>query len=264
MPGNAAVKNTARVILKGMWPKLIACTFLGIAVAFIGIYAISAVSLLVFGAVWMELLALICYFLLIFMPLSLGILRFVWRQINDADDDIEIVFYYFSSAAQYFKSLLFTVTFGIKLLISAVLAFFPYLAVRYALYSSADFLSEQMEMRLLFLSAIFWLCGMIFFIILSVRYYISPLLFVCCSDIEVSEVMHLSKLISRKTAGSYIVLVLGMIGWILLSVFGITMIYTVPYLLLTYAVHCRYAIYYYNHRIRLNEETSFPEFRSSF
>ena len=265
MPGNAAVKSTARVIMKKLWPQLIACTFLIMACFFVGIYALSAFGLLLGdNAVFASLPFLVLYILFVAAPFVYGALRFVWRAGDDSGDDVGLVFYYFASAKRYFKSVRFTVGFLLRIALMLFLAHLPQNVVKVALYAASGFLNEQMRLQFSFVVSLLGLLGLVLFVILSTRYYIAPLLFVGCDHLENAEVIHMSKLISRKTAGAYIVLVLGMIGWMLLSLLGITLIYTAPYFLAAYTVHCRYAVYHYNHLAKISGETDFPAFRSSF
>ncbi len=265
MPGNAAVKSTARVILRKNWPALIACAFLLVAAAFIGIY-VENVFLLLMGAfaAWAIVPFTVLYGWLLFMPLLLGVLRYAWHLSSDKTASLDSVFYYFSDPGAYLKSLHFIFSFSIRVVFSAFLAFLPYIAVITAADLATDFADSQVQMHLMFLSTVLVIFGIVLFIVFSVRYYISPLLFVGSEQLEVAETIHLSKIISRRTAGSYIVLIIGLLGWMLLSALGVTLIYTVPYMLLCYTVHCRYAVYYHNHRAKINEETDFFEYRSSF
>ncbi len=265
MPGNDAVKSTARVILKSCWPQLIAAAFLLLCGAFIGIY-IENLILLVFGRIagTVSVPFIIGYWLCCFSPLTLGVLRYVWRRSGGAEPEIDSVFYYFSSSAAYFKSVYFSLCFTARMVISAAVAFLPYLALIFSNRVAHELVSEQTRMHVMLLSILFAVVGVILFIVLSVRYYIAPLLFVGSEQLEVAETFYLSKLISRETAGAYIVLLIGMCGWLLLSLFGVTLVFTLPYMLVAYAVHCRYAVYFHNHRARMLEETDFPEYRSSF
>lgn len=265
MPGNSAVKSTAKALLRKNWPPLIACAFLLIAAVFIELY-VESVFLLLMGelAAWAIVPFKIFYSLLLFFPLLFGVIRFVWLLGGDRRPSLDSIFYYFSDSGAFLKSVKFTIGFSVRIIFSAFGAFLPYIAVMAAHGFAADFVDSQAQMHLMFLSTILSVLGIVMFAIFSVRYYISPLLFVGSEQLEVAEIFHLSKLISRKTAGAYIVLVIGMLGWIILSALGITLVLTLPYMLLCYTVHCRYAVYFHNHRARLSRETDFFDYRSSF
>jgi uncharacterized membrane protein len=53
-------------------------------------------------------------------------------------------------------------------------------------------------------------------------------------------------MISKHSSGAFASLILSFFGWFLLSLFGIPLVYTLPYFLISYVVHCRFAIVNYN------------------
>ena len=81
------------------------------------------------------------------------------------------------------------------------------------------------------------------------RFYIAPILFVADENMDVSETLHMSTVISRKSSLDFIYLISSFIGWILISVLVIPLIFTLPYILTSYAVHVRFAIAEYNKHI---------------
>ncbi len=265
MPGNAAVKSTARAALGTFWLKAIACTLILLAAIFTAVYAetvfytvcgkASAVVTIVFTV-------LFTFFAL--CPLFLGVLRFFWRSTAGAGDNVTSVFYYLSDLSCYLKSLAFLASLLGRLVLVAFFSFLPFITVKAVMGASLNFATEQIGFYLQFLSSVFLALGWVFFIIFSVRLYLAPSLFVGCEGLERGEIIYLSKLLSRSSAGAFIVLCFGMLGWILLSVFGVTMIYTVPYIISAYVVHCRYAVNHYNHKVKIMGETDFHEFRSDF
>lgn len=265
MPGNAAVKHTAKVFLSKNWPSLIAVSFLLLAVMFIGVYAAGAIFALTgMSAAWFTTLFTIVYNWFLLFPLMLGVLKFAWRIVSENDATLDSVFYYFSSAAEFFRAIKFSLSMVIRVVFCAVISFFPAVATEVSIAYFGDFANGSAQMHLMFLSTVLAFCGIALFIVLSSRYYIAPFLFAGTNKLGTEEIFHLSKIISRHTAGAFIVLIIGMLGWILLSVFGISLVYTMPYMLLAYTVHCRYAVYFHNHRAKLSSETEFFEYRSNF
>ena len=110
----------------------------------------------------------------------------------------------------------------------------------------------------------FGIIGTVLFVLATSKYYVSPMVYACCPDMHWTEVFYVSKHISRQTTGAFLVLLVGFIGWFAVSLLGVPIIFTLPYFLSAYAVHCRYAFHHYNKRINALKETEFPEFRSSF
>ncbi len=265
MPGNGAVKHTAKVFLSKNWPSLIAVSFLSLAAMFIGLYAEAALFALTgLSAAWLTTLFIIVYNWFLLFPLILGVLRFAWRVVSENEPKLDAVFYYFSSASAFFSSLKFSLGLTVRIVFCAIIAFFPAIATEVSIAYFGDFANGSAQMHLMFLSTVLAICGIALFVVLSSRYYIAPFLFAGTNKLGTEEIFHLSKIISRHTAGSFIVLIIGMLGWIILSAFGITLVYTMPYMLLAYTVHCRYAVYFHNHRAKLSSETDFFEYRSNF
>ncbi len=265
MPGNAAVKSTARAALSAFWLKAIVSTLIALAALAVLIYA-ETVFYTVCGkaSVIVAVVFTVLFTFFVLCPLFLGVLRFFWRSTAGSGDNVTSVFYYLSNRLHYLKCLAFSASLLLRLLIVAFFSFLPFIAIRSIIGAPFAAATEQIGLYLQFLSSVFLSLGWVFFIIFSVRFYLAPALFVGCEDLHRSEIIYLSKLLSRSTAGAFIVLCFGMLGWLLLSVLGITMVFTVPYILAAYVVHCRYAVNHYNHKVKIINETDFPEFRSDF
>lgn len=265
MPGNAAVKSTARAALKGIWLGAIACTLLLFGAAFVAVYAgvLFSTTMRTVGN-WLTAVFAPLFCLFVVSPLFLGVLRYFWRATAGGKDAVLSVFYYFESLSRYIYCIKFLSTLLIRLALIVLAVFSPFIAIKLILLAPGDVLSEQLRMQLSFASSVFASLGTVFFVIFSVRFYLSPALFVACDNLDRHEILYLSKTVSRQTAGAFIVLAVGMLGWLLLSAFGITLIYTVPYMIATYVIHCRFAINHHNRKAHRAQETDFPEYRSDF
>ena len=60
------------------------------------------------------------------------------------------------------------------------------------------------------------------------------------------EAMHISEMISKQSISAFASLVVSFIGWFLLSLLGLPLVYTLPFFLISYVVHSRFAIVNYN------------------
>lgn len=265
MPDNSAVKNTARVSLRSFWPQGIAVAFILIALAFI-IYSVVGMISAIFGRfalIVAPAVAIPAGFLLA-APLILGILRYFWRATFGTLDSMGALFYYFEKGS-YRMALQFSVMFVMRHVIAAAVCFFPYAAATVVLKLQLGWLQFHngafyIQLLCFFLGVI----GTVGFVLFATKYYLAPMLFVSCEDKHWTEVFYLSKRVSRYTSGSFLVLICGLLGWIALSFLGITMLYTLPYILACYAVHARYSFNYYNHNMSVLQETGFGEYRSIF
>ncbi len=265
MPGNAAVKSTARIALKKFWPQAIACVMILAATVFIAIYA-CFINQLVLGqnAFFLNIPFLIIYAFLAIIPISFGTLRFFWRSTAGTVDSLLSVFHYYGDRRRFFQLCCFTASFVLKNVLVGVVTFLPYIITRITAFLPYKMFSEAFALQLDVISGVLFLVGVVFFVLATLKYYPAPMMFVCCEDIHWTEVFYIAKHVSRYSSGPFVVLIIGFIGWGLLGMLGVTAVFTLPYMLAAYAIHCRYAFNYYNHNIKLLGETDFPEFRSTF
>ncbi len=265
MPGNSAVKSTARAALKSFWPQAVACCFVLLAGLFIP-FCVCEVGSTVFGvysALPNALFSALFGFAVI-LPLFFGVLRYFRRAIYGNTDSTATVFYYFSSKRRYFDMLFFSVMLAVHMLGFAAVTFLPYIVIRIMDHMPMSILPDSFLIQSEFVGGLFFLLGFAFFILATVKYYAAPMIFISCDDIHWTEAFYMSKQLSRYSAGSFLVLIVGFVGWVLLSFSGIALIFTLPYMLAAYVVHCRYAFNFYNHKIQIMQETDFPEYRSTF
>ena len=86
-------------------------------------------------------------------------------------------------------------------------------------------------------------------IFVALKYYLAPFLFVSDANMHPAEAINMSVIISRRTGSDFVALVLSFALWILLSVFVAPLIFTIPYFIAAYGVHCRYAVTAYNNDV---------------
>ena len=84
----------------------------------------------------------------------------------------------------------------------------------------------------------------------------APFLIAADEDMEVDEAIHMSDTISKRTMLDFIYLFFSFFGWILVSVLVFPLIFTMPYILISFGVHVRFAIAEYNKRIDLKTRES--------
>ncbi len=260
--GSGAVKITAKTALGGNWVSSIVslCIFifsvfiLGNSCAIIETIAGKLISFAV----------MLIFLLFIILPLFLGLLRYFWRMLFSAKDKPVSVFYYFSDKASYKRALLLILSYALKFAIWGALLYIPILIVR---LMSEDFIYDFVNMPIPVwtanLSAVISFLKVFSFVLvwfIMIRYYLAPVLFVANDDIEPAEAMHMSTIISKKSAADFIFLMLSFLGWIILSVFVVPIIFTVPYIITAYLVHSRFAVAEYNKHIKLFADNNFPSF----
>ncbi len=260
--GSNAVKSTAKTVLKGNWLKAIVCIGVVIFSYFINSFVSSLVS--VFAG---DIIAEIFYVILslfILLPLFMGALRYFWRMILESNDKPIIVFYYFSSKNLYLKTLKLIFAVILKLIPIAIVVFLP--AVLVWLLSQSYFFewfnlaiplwSRNLEYAIIFTKTL----STVVLIFYALRFYILPVLFVACEDLEILEALNMSSIISKKSTLDFIYLFFSFFGWILISLLAIPLIFTLPYMITSYLVHTRFAITEYNNHIESSMAEEYPSF----
>ena len=243
-----AVKSTALTALKS---NIISAIFAGMIPVFLTLIFIFLTSVLssVIGAILSNVLLVSAYVFLLF-PLYLGLLRFFWRLIYGAVDMPLSIFYYFSALQLYKKSMKLVFTLLLKVFIVAVLVFLPVIAV--LLFSKGtvfDAFGVNVPVWTANLDAAVGIINFVAVVILLgilLKYHLVPLLIVADEDMDVDEAFNMSVIISKKSNLEFVSLVFSFIGWILLSLFAIPLIFTLPYMLTAYCVYFRYTVAEYN------------------
>ena len=92
------------------------------------------------------------------------------------------------------------------------------------------------------------------------KYYLAPMLAVADENMEIAEALHLSTIISKKTLLDFIFLLFGFWGWLLISVLVIPLIYSIPYFILSYLIHCSFAVQNFNSEIAKLNHDDVPTF----
>lgn len=139
----------------------------------------------------------------------------------------------------------------------------PVLPVLIVYLISSGFIFELLNIQIpswtANLNAIILILSAVSFVILvfvMMKYYISPILFVADEDMDVSEALNMSVLISKKTHIDFSYLLFSFLGWILLSFLIIFNFLIIPYILVAYAVHSRFAIAEFNMFLEKNYNTT--------
>ena len=251
IPSSSIVKNTVKSAFKG---KRVPATLASLTVVF----AYYLISMLVSGMAsvmnnYFELLAIGIFVIsavFILLPLLLGVVRFFWRLTGGADDNPTAVFYYFSSSFLYKRAIKLALLLAFRCACVTVVCLLPYIIV-FTLSNTwiYQFLGTEMPLwvaGMTLLESFLQVTGFFVAFILSLRYYLTPVVAVMDDDLLLLEAVHISVMVSHRSVSAFGGLIASLIGWILLSFFVIPLIYTVPLLLGCYVVHGRFALVNYN------------------
>lgn len=266
LPSSAAVKSTARDSLKGVWPSVMTVGVILMLTYYFGLFLSELVKTIVpFNNTVVSIATIVIYFLLLYFPLFLGALRWFWCISAKNPNDKKEIFIYFSSPKKYFRTVWFTVALIIRLLLCGIVAFAPAILASLLskpfIYVTLGFPMPLWSANLPVVANFLEVLGLILFLFLSLRFYLSGLLLVIDDDMHPGEAFYISKLISRDFLMNFILLSLSFFGWFLLSLLAVPLIFTLPLFITSFTIHGRFAINYYNTKVNRWQQNSFVAFK---
>ena len=207
-------------------------------------------------------IAILSFFIV--CPLFLGVLLYFRRLIWGQKDSVLIIFRYFSNFKEYKRALHFLVLIAIRFVFAAAVLFSPCFVV-WVLSS------EQLYMWLgislpVWMSNLWALNSFLAFIaalalaFVMLKYYLAPFIFISNDDVDPAEAVNMSTIISKRTGADFVGRVLSFAGWILLSFFVLPLVFTAPYFITSYCVHCRFSITTYNQDVDRFNASFAPSF----
>ena len=251
LPSVGKIKSMAREVLsKNHFVGIMASLpfVFSIAVLFLVVEVLSTVTNTLISAV---LNLTMLYFLI--LPLALGTFRFFSRWLEGVCEYPTAVFFYFSNNAVYRKSLNFIFRLVIRLLVSYFLLSLPAIIVgglaSSDVYEHLGFAIPLWTPLLSTISNLLFVLSFIIFIFVNIKYYLAPYLFIIDDEMTPVNAMKMSMIISRRTQIDFIYLFFGMIVYVVLSLLYLPLIFTLPFLIMTYLIHSKYAVIQYNNTI---------------
>lgn len=245
---SAIVKLTAKTAMKGKFVKCVVAATIIVFASLIVIYTLSLAAM-VFGEFAYAFLLTVAM-LLIIAPLLLGAFHFFRRMYDNAEDSLIVIFHYFSSRELYSRALKLVGLIFLKSLLLYVIFLVPYgiteLLASSFLYDTLNISMPVFASNLWVLSAFFKVIADIAVLFLMLRYYLAPFLFVSDEEMDAAECIHMSSVISKRTVFDFIFLIFSFLGWIILSLFMMPIIFTLPYFIISYIVHGKFAVSQYN------------------
>ena len=128
-------------------------------------------------------------------------------------------------------------------------------------YVTVDFTMPLWSANLPVVANFLQVLGLILFVFLALRFYLSGLLLVIDDEMHPGEAFHVSSLISRDFLMNFIILAFSFFGWFLLSLLAVPLIFTLPLFVASFAVHGRFAINYYNAKVHRWQESNFVAYK---
>lgn len=248
LPTSAVVKETAKTVLKGNMFRAVSASSVVVFSALTVNYAVglAAYALPEFAA------AMLSYAMTLFLtlPLILGLVRFFRRMQWGVCDDVVSVFHFFSSKEQYRRAMKLLIPITVKIVVCATVFSLPVIALSTLanpdLYEALAFSmprwADDLSTGISFMRGI----SLVLVLIYSIRFYLAPFLYVADEEMDYAEAIYLSRVISKRTRLEFVYLFFSLALWIALSVLLMPLIFTIPFFIMCYLVHCRFAVAQYN------------------
>lgn len=242
------VKATAKEVLHQGFLKSIAVGCMLIFAIFAVVLTGSIVSIFAGNIGYIITISVMSIFVI--CPLFLGVLYYFRRLLFNQNDDALIIFKYFSNKVEYKRALHLVFSIAVRFVFAATVLYLPCIIVWllsneqiYALFNLSLPVWTSNLWTLNFFLGVISAFALVF---VMLKYYLSPFIFVSNDRIDPAEAVNMSIIISKRTGADFFGLVISFIGWILVSFLVAPLIFTLPYFMASYGVHCRFAIAAYN------------------
>ncbi len=262
-----AVKQNSRIILKnkltpaffvfvvaatfflidGMLSSLLTSAFKGDAVW--GVLSPARLPLLLNVNNLIPTVIMLVFRVFVLMPVVLGTMRWFWRMINEKDDVISSVFYYYGSRSNFKRALNITLVFGAWTALLGVISMLAYYLVSFV---SSDWLYDMIKLAKpeIFASGalinfILLICR-VFFVYLLIRVIGFIPLAVIMEDKAPKDVFAASVKIFADYSWKTLGLLFSFIGWFALSLLIAPLIFAGPYFITAVVLFVKYAVNNYN------------------
>ncbi len=250
-PESRVIKKDALAALKDNWGTVIAVNMMVVFFIFALLFIGDAIGRIIMPSF---VNIIICFFgalvlIMVCIPVLLGIIRFFWHLYNESRTDINDVFAYFSSRKMYFRAFNLTLQLLSKILLVALVMYLPSIIVWLA---SSQFVRSMFSATPIWMANLWIIAdflqsiGFVLTVMVTLKYYLAPFIFVINDTVEPIEVLHLSGKAARLSVWNFLGLICTTFGWLLLTLLFVPAFFTIPYLGMCYVVHSRFAVYSYN------------------
>lgn len=259
---SSTIKKNAKNALKNNFTKSIVVSS-ALLLCYLIYYCISSSTYFIGGDILSSVFFIIIS-LFMFSPVLLGCLRFFWRFLCGVEDNPVAIFNYFTSKELYLKALKLAVNFAIKVVLYYIIMSIPFYIVTaissIKTYEILNITTPLWTANLSNIAVFLRTIATVGTVFLMLKYYLAPMLIIADENMDVPEAMHMSVVISKNTMLDFIYLVFSLLGWVLLSLLFIPLIFTLPLFITVYLTHCSFAVNEYNEHIKKINQENFPTF----
>lgn len=245
---STVIKQTAKTALANRFLHSVAVGSVFIFAFFAAELAASLASYFAGTVGYVITLAALLFFAV--FPLELGVLNYFRRLLWGQQDSLLIIFKYFSDFNEYKRALHFIFLLCARIVCASAVLYSPCILVwilsNERIYSALNISLPVWTSNLWALNSFIAIVASFVLAFVMLKYYLSPFIFTGNDNIDPAEAVNMSTIISKRTGGDFFGLVLSFAGWIILSFLVSPLVFTLPYFIASYGVHCRFAITAYN------------------
>lgn len=252
MARHKIVKLTAKTTLKDKWTGavIVSSVFLGVCLfnTLIGelLYSI--------GNVFFFTIFSLLFLVFLIIPLILGLLDYFRALAFGEEANFNRLFIGFTSADEYTRYLSFSLSMFIRVVLAYAFLSLPSSITKAmsepSTYTTLNLPIPVWTTALSVISSMLYIFGLCLLVVFMLRYFMAPFLLVSNKDMSAKEAIMLSKIISKGHKFEFVKLAFSMIFYIILSLFFLPLLFTLPYFMMCYVTLCRFTVYEYNKSIK--------------
>ena len=260
-PTYTEIKKASLSALKNRWPEAIVASATIVSVALLDtLMQLILMSIFKVDAVWSpfsptiipiyNIIASICItiFSAIFsfavaFPLFFGIMRWFWLITGGSNPSLKEMFVFFSESKLFGKSVLISIGLFLRLIIASVVCFLPCVICRILItpefYNALGYAMPIWLESLHPLVDILRMIGIIIFVLWTTRYILFYTVLFSEPNLSAHKTLVATKKITNGGIIRFIGFAFSFIGWGLLCLFMVPLIFVIPYLLSAFSIYGR-------------------------
>ncbi len=182
----------------------------------------------------------------ILTPLKLGELGWYYEAGKHQQEGISSIFEYFGSVKLYMRSVLLDLTIGVRVALVGIVLLIPasvcFAAGSYMWQSDTAPMEKMLVLGIYLGGMVLTAVGIFFTMIYKKRFFLAPYLVVSNPDITIGKAIKVSIVATKGRQCSLLLFDLSFIGWFLLSMLVLPLLYVRPYLGVSRGLYARYLI----------------------
>lgn len=252
MPSNSLIRRNAADIIKQTLPQCF-----GIVALIISAYLILGALNVLAGMIFQTRIASsiasaivsVAGTILITNPIFLGVGRWFWRITGGADDSLASVFYFYSTAGRFKRSISYAINIFLRVTIVGIVFSVPLYVQSYLdldNLSGISGLSSLLASGIGALSALLSNVGALIVVWLSTKYFVAQYIMFNDETLTPGEAILISAKVMKRRVFRTIGFFLGFFGWLILCLLILPIMYVIPLIMMSGVLYARYTIADYN------------------